>query len=56
METYVSILEVKNVYSLKDTIERVISISELVPVELESLNKRETKLVHTRKLVIMELF
>lgn len=56
METYISIREVKNVYSLKDTVERVISISESVPLELESLNKRETKLVHTRKLIIMELF
>lgn len=45
----------KNAYSLKDTLESVILISELVPLELESSNNGETKLVHKRKLTIMEL-
>lgn len=56
METYVSIFKVENVHSLKNTDEGVLLISELVLLALESLNKVETKVAHTRQLVIMELF
>lgn len=46
----------REIYSLKDIVNRVILISELVPLELENLRKGETKLIHIRKLIIMELF
>lgn len=55
LRIYAFMLDMKNVYSLKDTLESVTLISELVPLELESSNNGETKLVHKRKLTIMEL-